>query len=82
MLKQITIRSRSGNMALALIGLLYFLAAVVMLSFFVATSWSGASLIDRVLQLALVGSAFAGAFFLHVAAQNLGMRSRLTLRRH
>ena len=81
MLKQITIRSRSGNRALAMIGLLYFLAALVTLSFFVVTSWFGASLIDRVLQLALVGSAFAGAFFLHVAAQNLGLRPRLTLRR-
>jgi hypothetical protein len=82
MLKEITIRSRSGNMALALVGLLYFLAALVTLSFFVVTSWSGASLIDRVLQLALVGSAFAGAFFLHVGAQNLGVHPRLTLRRH
>jgi len=82
MLKQITIRSRSGNMALALAGMLYFLAALVTLSFFVITSWAGASIVDRVLQLALIASAFAGAFFLHVASQNLGMRPRLTLRRH
>jgi hypothetical protein len=81
MLKQITIHSRSGNMALALVGMVYFLAALVTLSFFVASSWFGASLIDRVLQLALVGSAFAGAFFLHVGAHNLGMRLRLTLKR-
>jgi hypothetical protein len=82
MLKQITIRSRSGNMALALAGMVYFLGALVTLSFFVVTSWFGASMVDRVLQLALVGSAFAGAFFLHVGAQNLGVRPRLTLRRH
>jgi|GEM_PF-3229754 len=82
MLKQITIRSRSGNMALALIGLLYFLAALVTLSFFIVTSWFGASLVDRILQLALVGSAFAGAFFLHLGSHNLGVRPRLTLRRH
>lgn len=81
MLQQVTIRSRSGNMALALLGLVYFLAALVTLLFFVVTSWSGASMVDRVLQLALAGSAFAGALFLHIGAQNLGVHPRLTLKR-
>jgi hypothetical protein len=80
MLRQITIQSRSGNMALALVGLVYFLCALAILFFFVVTSWFGASLIDRFLQLALAGSALAGAFFLQIAARNLGVHRRLTHR--
>jgi hypothetical protein len=69
-------------MALAFVGLVYFLCALATLFFFVVTSWFGASIVDRVLQLALAGSAFAGAFFLHIATRNLGVRPRLILRRN
>ncbi len=82
MVQQITIRSRSGNVALALFGLVDFLSALLVLFFFVVTSWGVDSLIDRVLQLALAVAAFAGVFFLQVGARNLGMRPRLTLRRN
>ncbi len=82
MFQQITIRSRPGNVALALVGLVYLLCALGTLFFFVVTSWSDASLVDRVLQLALAGAAFAGAIFLHIGARNLGVHPRLSLRRH
>jgi hypothetical protein len=82
MFHQVTIRSRSGNMALVAIGAAYFLCALVMLFFFDLTEWSSASVVDRMLQLALVGSALAGVFFLHVGTRNLGVHPRLTLRRH
>jgi len=82
MFHQITIRSRSGNLALAVVGVTYFLCAFVTLFFFIVTGWFAGSLVDRLLQLALVGSAFAGAFFLHIGARNLGVHPRLTLGRH
>ncbi|MGH9418614.1 MAG: hypothetical protein ACRD3J_01465 [Thermoanaerobaculia bacterium] len=79
---QITIRSRSGNKALILFGLTCVLCALLTLLLFAVREWAAASLIDRLLQLALLGSAFAGAFFLQTGMRNLGMRPRLTLRRH
>jgi hypothetical protein len=82
MVQQITIRSRSGNMALAVFGLVDFLCALLVLFFFVVTSWGVDSLIDSALQLALAGAAFAGVFFLQIGTRNLGMRPRLTLRRN
>jgi hypothetical protein len=82
MLQQVTIRSRSGNKALALAGLTYLLCALATLFVFVKTTWFGASLVDRALQLALLGAAFGGAFFLHIATRNLGGPPWLTLRRH
>jgi hypothetical protein len=78
MFHQMTIHSRSGNLALAVIGVAYLLCALVTLFSFDVTD---ASLVDRLLQLALVGSALAGAFFLHIGTRNLGIHPRLRLRR-
>ncbi len=82
MVQQITIRSRSGNVALALFGLVDVLCALLVLFFFVVTSWGANSLIDRVLQLALAGAALAGVFFLQIGTRNLGFHPRLSLRRN
>src|SRR5436190_16605532 len=73
----VEIRSRSGNVALGLIGAIYFLSAVGTLLLYVITSWGAAALLDHLLELALIGSALAGAAFLVIAADNL----KLTLRR-
>jgi hypothetical protein len=81
MRQRLSIHSRPGNMALGVVGLLYFLGAGATLLILVTTSWDGASLVDRVLQVALAGSVFAGAFFLQTAVRNLGVHPRLTLRR-
>jgi hypothetical protein len=79
---RISIHSRPGNVALGAVGLLYLLAAGATLLIFLAMSWDGATLVDRVLQLALAGSGLAGAFFLHTAVRNLGTHPPLNLRRH
>jgi hypothetical protein len=65
----VEIRSRSGNVALAVVGVIYFLSAIGTLG--------AAHLVDRILQLALIGSALAGAAFLVIAADNL----KISLRR-
>ena len=70
---RIEIRSRSGNVALAVIGAIYLIIAVATLMFYLVTSWGASALTDRVLQLALAGSALVGAFFLATGASNLGV---------
>jgi len=70
------IRSRSGNVALGAVGAIYFIAAVATLLLYVSTSWGAEGLLDRVLQFALIISAIAGAAFLLIAADNLGVSLR------
>ena len=69
----IEIRSRSGNVALAVIGAIYLILAMATLLLYLVTSWGASALTDRVLQLTLAGSALAGAFFLTTGAGNLGV---------
>lgn len=59
-------------MVLAVLGLLYLLAAIAALATFVVTTWEGASMFDRALELALAASALIAALFLYIAAGNLG----------
>ena len=73
----VEIRSRSGNVALGAIGAIYFIGAVATLLLYVWTVWGAAGPLDRLLQFALIVSALAGAAFLVIAADNLGViRSR------
>jgi hypothetical protein len=78
---RIAIRSRSGNVALGVVGAIYFVSALLTLMLYVVSSWGGASLLDHLLQLMLVASALAGAFLLATAAGNLGIDFRAR-RRH
>jgi hypothetical protein len=73
----VEIRSRSGNVALGVVGAIYLLSAVGTLLLYVITSWGAAALLDHLLQLALIGSALAGAAFLVIAADNLKVSFRL-----
>jgi membrane protein implicated in regulation of membrane protease activity len=59
-------------MVLAAIGAIYLVAAIVTLVMFVAATWGGATMIDRALQLTLVGVAATGAFFLYLGVAALG----------
>jgi membrane protein implicated in regulation of membrane protease activity len=73
----VEIQSRSGNVALGVVGVIYLLGAIGTLLWYVMASWGAAGLLDRLLQLALVGSAVAGAAFLVIAADNLHITARL-----
>ena len=72
----IEIKSHSGNVALGVVGAIYFLGGVGTLLLYVVTSWGANALLDRLLQLALIGSALAGAVFLVIAADNLKIQLR------
>jgi hypothetical protein len=75
-MKQVPVRSRSGNRALATIGALYALSSIAVLIWFVTDVWTAAAVVDLLLQLAVAGSAVCGAWFCAIAFRNLGIRPR------
>ncbi len=80
---RVPIRSRLGNAILGVLGALYFVSATATLIYYVVTTWEAMGAIDYALQLALLGAAIGGLFFMAVAAQNLAlMRSRAAAKSH
>ena len=74
---RVSIRSRLGNAILGVLGALYFVSAIATLIYYVVTTWEAMGMIDYALQLALLGAAIGGLFFMAVAVQNLALiRSR------
>jgi F0F1-type ATP synthase membrane subunit a len=76
MLQRFGIRSRAGNFALAAVGAMYTVAAVVLLVYYGASVWRAASTGDLALQLLLACGLFAGVYFVSVARVNLGHHLR------
>ena len=72
----VTIRSRFGNGVLGVLGAVYFLSATTIVIYYVVTTWGAASMIDRLLQFALIACALGGLLFIGIAADNLGLRRR------
>ena len=71
---RVVVRSRSGNVVLAILGAVYALAATVVLAVLVGEVWNAAAVIDRAIQLSLVGSVVCGLWFIAIAFDNLGLR--------
>jgi hypothetical protein len=76
------IRSRSGNVVLAALGVTYAVSAFVVLVWFVVDSWAAAAILDRALQLCLAASAACGIWFIVTALENLGVSGPLFRRHH
>ncbi len=72
---RIPVQSRYGNVALAVIGAIYALGALVVLAWFVVDVRNAAALLDRLMQFGLFVSAVCGVWFIANALQNLGVRS-------
>ena len=69
------LRSRSGSLCLAVIGGIYAFSALAVLVYFIAEQeLVSASMIDRVLQFALVAAAACGVWFVVIGLANLGWR--------
>ena len=66
------IRSRTGNVVLALLGAIYAVAGVVTLALYAIEGWNGAGVIDRLFQFSLAGAACGGVWFLTIGLNNLG----------
>ncbi len=81
---RVTIHSRRGNAVLGFLGVVYSITAVVLLVWHVRQTWGAAGMIDRVMQLMLIGTAVTGVWFVAIAAQNLGWRRHHSraVRRH
>lgn len=77
----ISIRSRYGNVTLGLAGIVIVVAALATLGVFMSVTWHGSSLMEKLLQLALLGAAVSGVFLIRIAMDNLGLPHRL-LRGH
>lgn len=71
---EVQVRSRTGNVILGILGVVYFFAALALLVYDVIQTWGAASLVDRGVQGVLVISALAGIFFALIASRNLGLR--------
>ena len=80
MVKRVLVRSRNGNLILAVLGAVYALSAIAVLLWFVVDVWRAARLIDFLMQMALVASAACGIWFVSIALANLrdGQRSGAT----
>lgn len=70
---RVFVRSRSGNVVLAVVGALYALLAIAVLTWFVADVGRVAALLDRALQFALLLAAACGVWFVVNALENLGV---------
>ena len=70
---RMVIRSRSGNVVLAALGVTYAVSALVVLGWFLVDSWAAAAVLDRALQVCLAASAVCGVWFIVTALDNLGV---------
>ena len=71
---RIRVRSRFGNVALAVLGAVYALSAVVVLIWFLVDVKSAAATLDRLMQIGLLGATLCGVWFILNALENLGVR--------
>lgn len=68
---QIRIDSRPANHFIAITGVIYAAAALVVFLLLAASVWDGASLFDRLLEAALLMAVIGGAVFFVIARANL-----------
>ncbi|HVR41422.1 MAG TPA: hypothetical protein VMU84_20165 [Thermoanaerobaculia bacterium] len=65
-------RSRIGNVVLGIVGAAYLVFALTLLTWYLADAWDASGMLDRLMQLMLLGAAIAGAWFVRIAQANLG----------
>jgi hypothetical protein len=75
---RIPIRSRVGNAALAVLGVLYFLCAIALIGYSLLTGWGAISPVDLLIEVILAAIALGGVVFISVAVDNLQLRERIT----
>lgn len=68
---RVTIHSRTGNRVLAVAGAFYAIAGLALFAWFLVDTWGAATMIDRALQMLLVGAIALGLWFIQIARMNL-----------
>ena len=71
---RVVVRSRSGNIVLAVVGAVYVLAAIVVFVGLIIEGWNAATRINRILQFGLVAAIVCGVWFILIGLENLGLR--------
>ena len=71
---RVSIHSRRGNAILGFLGIVYAVAAAMLLVWHLTQTWGAAGLVDRAIQVMLVVTILAGIWFLTIAARNLGIK--------
>ena len=79
---RVEIHSRRGNVVIGVVGVIYAVSALALLTMHVLQTIGAASLLDRAIQLLLIAVIAVSAWFMAIAARGLhiGMR-RLPLHR-
>jgi hypothetical protein len=72
----VEIRSRKWNLVIGVLGLIYAIAALVLLVVHIMQTMGAASLIDRAIQIALVTAMAVSFWFILIAARGLGIQLR------
>jgi hypothetical protein len=70
---RVVLRSRSGNVLLAVVGAVYAVAAIAALVMLVMDVWNALSLTSLAMMAALVAAAACGIWFLKSGLENLGI---------
>ena len=73
---RLPVRSRRWNLALAVLGAIYAVSAVVLLVWFALDVWNAEAITDRLLQAVLLMSAVCGILLAVSAIQNLGRNAK------
>ena len=79
---RVLIRSRIGNIVLAVTGVAYAIASLALLVLLVIDVWNSATFSDGLVQLALVTAAACGVWLALNARENLEARPQRSERRH
>jgi hypothetical protein len=73
---RLPVRSRTGNVVLAIVGGFYALSALSILLWFIFEVWNAATMFDRALQFALAVAVACGLWIVLKALENLGLRQQ------
>lgn len=73
---RVILQSRLGNIALAVAGAFYVVAAFALLVYHATLTWGAAGRKDMLLSIILAGAVLAGAWIVANSAANLGVRLR------
>lgn len=75
------VRSRIGNVVLAVVGAIYAIAALSILGWYVMKTWTAADSVDQLLQFALLAAGGCALWLLLNSLENLGVRRNAGARR-
>jgi hypothetical protein len=74
---RVAIHSRRGNAVLGFLGVVYAVAAIVLLAWHVFDTWDAAGMMDRLIQMVLLATLVAGLWFARIAFANLGVHPEI-----